>query len=262
MKHETLSIAIITHNEALCIRACLESVTWADEIIVVDSQSSDDTVAICREYTDRVLVRPWPGFAQQKQFALDLCRGDWVLSLDADERVRPDLAAAIKRVCRENGQFDGYRIARRSYFLGQWIRHCGWYPGYQVRLFKRTKTTVRTSRVHEGFLVQGPVGVLTGDIDHFSHPSLADSLEKMNRYSSLEALDRLSRRRVQAIDFIVHPFSAFLRKYIGQSGYRDGLAGLWLCWIAALLNMVMYMKIWHLQRLSATELRKIQEERW
>ncbi len=255
----TLSVAIITRNEAARIRACLESIAWADEIVVVDAQSHDNTAVICREFTDRIFVRPWPGFAQQKQFALEQCRCQWVLSLDADERVRPELADAIRNLLAGSVPCDGYRIARRSYFLGQWIRHCGWYPGYQVRLFKRLKTTVSDCRVHEGYLVQGAVGTLAGDIDHFSHPSLADSLDKMNRYSSLEALDRLHRRRVHAVDFVLHPLSAFFRKYIGQSGYRDGVAGLWLCWISALLNMVMYMKIWRLQRLSTVEQQRMKE---
>ena len=257
-----ISISIITHNESARIRPCLESVAWADEIVVVDAESDDDTVSICREFTDRIYIRPWPGFARQKQFALDQCRNEWVLSVDADERVRPDLAEEIQTIIPQAGAVNGYRIARRSYFLGRWIQHCGWYPGYQVRLFKRLCTRVSEARVHEGFLVSGDLGVLDGALDHFSHGTLAESLDKMNRYSSLEALDRLERKRVRAIDFIIHPLAAFSRKYFSLSGYRDGMPGLLLCWISALVNMATYMKLWRLQRMSAEELQSARERHW
>lgn len=257
---QKISISIITHNEAANIEACLSSVSWADEIIVVDAHSSDETAAICQRLGVRVISRVWNGFAEQKQFALEQCSHPWVLSLDADERVRPELAVAIRQMLAGGEQSaQGYRIARRSYFLGRWIRHCGWYPGYQVRLFRRDRTRVSQSRVHEGFLVDGVVATLPGDIDHYSHPSLHDSLAKLNRYSTLEALDRLQRKQVRWPDFITHPLAAFLRKYIGQGGFRDGIPGFLLCWVSALLKMVMYMKIWHLQHLPPEEAARREE---
>jgi glycosyltransferase involved in cell wall biosynthesis len=257
-----ISVAIITHNEAERIRECLQSVIWADEIVVIDAESTDATVPICREYAAAVHVRPWPGFARQKQFAVDQCQHEWVLSLDADERVLPDLRDAVATAINAPDGCDGYRIARRSYFLHRWIRHSGWYPGYQVRMFKKAKTQVSQSRVHEGFLVDGPIGVLRGDIEHDSHPSLASSIEKLNRYSSLEALDRLERKRVRWFDFMAHPISAFWRKYVAQTGFRDGVPGLLLAWVSALLNMVMYMKLWKLQRSSAAEVQRNREMHW
>ena len=255
-----ISIAIITRNEAANIGDCLRSVAWADEIVVVDAGSTDDTAAICEKLGARVMHRDWTGFADQKQFALEQCSHPWVLSLDADERIRPELALSIRQLlAQERVAAEGYRIARRSYFLGRWIRHCGWYPGYQVRLFRRDRTRVSRSRVHEGFLVDGAVATLTGDIDHYSHPTLHDSLGKLNRYSTLEAFDRLERRRVHGYDFLTHPLAAFLRKYIAQGGFRDGMAGFLLCWVSALLKMVMYMKIWHLQHLPAAEVARREE---
>jgi glycosyltransferase involved in cell wall biosynthesis len=262
MNKVPVSVAIITHNEAERIRDCLQSVTWAEEVVVIDAESSDATVAICREHNAAVHVRPWPGFARQKQFAMDQCRNEWVLSLDADERVMPELRDAVTTAIRTEEGWDGFRLARRSYFLHRWIRHGGWYPGYQVRLFKKSKTRVSQTRVHEGFLVDGRVGVLQGDIEHDSHPSLESSIAKLNRYSTLEALDRLERKKVRWFDFIVHPLSAFWRKYIAQSGFRDGLPGLLLSWISALLNMVMYMKLWKLQRASANEVQQRREMHW
>jgi glycosyltransferase involved in cell wall biosynthesis len=251
-----LSVTIITHNEEKNIRECLESVLWAQEIIVVDSVSSDNTAEIAREYTEKVVLSKWPGFAKQKQFALDLCTCDWVLSLDADERVRPELAQEIQKLINSVCKFDGYRIARRSFFLNKWMKHCGWYPGYQVRLLKRVKTTVSRARVHEGFLVDGNIGTLQNDIDHFSHPSLHNSLEKLNRYSTLEALDRLDRKKVSWYHFVLHPISAFLIKYIRQKGFLDGIHGFLLSWISAFLKTVMYMKIWWLQRAGEEEVNR------
>lgn len=247
-----LSVTIITLNEQEVIRDCLASVTWADEIIVIDAQSTDDTVKICREFTDRIYIRPWPGFAAQKEFALHQSRNEWVLSIDADERVRPELQKEIKQLLSSEPAHDGYRIARRSYFLGKRIRHCGWYPGYQVRLFRKGKTRLSRQRVHEGFLVQGSIGTLKNDIDHYSHDSLFDSLQKLDRYSTLEALDRFGKR-VTPLDFLTHPFSEFWRKYIVQKGFLEGMHGFLLAWIAAFLKMVLYMKLWHLSHLPSDQ---------
>lgn len=243
-----LSITIITRNEEANIRACLESAAWADEIVLVDACSEDATVAIAREFTGRIFVRSWEGFAAQKEFSLQQCTSPWVFSLDADERIRPELREEILSIIRDPRALAGYRVGRRSWFLGRWIRHGGWYPGYQLRLFRREAVRMIRRRVHEGFEVEGPTGILAGDLDHFSHPSIAGSLDKMNRYSTLEAFDRLERKRVHAIDFFTHPLAAFLRKYIGQSGFRDGIHGLVLAWVTAAVKLALYMKIRELQR--------------
>jgi glycosyltransferase involved in cell wall biosynthesis len=255
-----ISVAIITQNEESNILACLESITWADEIIVVDAFSEDKTTEIAAKFTDKIYKKEWAGFSKQKQFALDQCTNEWVLSLDADERVRPELADEITKTLRTNPIADGYLIARRSYFLNNWIKQCGWYPGYQVRLFKKSKTKLSESRVHEGYLVDGNIEKLLGDIDHYSHPSLHNSLEKLNRYSTLEAFDRLDRKTVRWFHFITHPLSAFLIKYIRQKGFMDGMHGFLLAWISSFLKMVMYMKIWRLQRLNKVDIERLKQE--
>ncbi len=255
-----LSVIVITKNEEKNIRACLESVRQADEIVVVDAESTDRTRAICHEFTDKIYIRAWDGFAAQKQFALDQATHEWVLSLDADERVRPELWQEILILLKGGTDFDGFRIARRSYFMGKWMRYGGWYPGYQVRLFRRNRTGVSSARVHEGFLVEGRIGTLTQDLDHFSHPTLFHSLEKLNRYSTLEALDRLDRKRVRPIHFITHPLSAFLHKFIVQRAFLDGFYGFLLSWISALVKMALYMKIWYHQQLPAETLQQRQKE--
>lgn len=244
-----LSIIIITQNEADQIAECLASASWADEIIVVDAESTDDTVAICKNYPVKMFLRPWPGFASQKQFALDQAQNDWVLSLDADERITPELKAEIESQLENPAGQAGFYIPRKGFFLGKWIRHCGWYPGYQLRLFRKSMTRVSEVQVHEGFIVAGPTGHLTAALLHYSHPTLFVSFAKMNSYSGLEALDRKTRR-VTWLDFLTHPLSEFLRKYLVKLGFLDGWHGLVLCLVAAYTKMALYMKIWELQQKS------------
>jgi len=244
-----LSVIIITHNEERNIQACLESVKWADEIIVVDAFSTDRTVDICRGYTDRIFQRSWRGFSEQKQFALEQASHQWVLSLDADERVSEELKGEIQKLLAEDPPWDGFYVPRRSYFLGKWMRHSGWYPGYQLRLFRKDRARLSGARVHEGFLVQGRIGYLKGDLIHHTHRTLEESFHRLNLYSSLEAQDRLPHQgRVRWHDFFTHAFGAFFRKYVMQKGFLDGVHGLILALITAMLKMALYMKIWELQR--------------
>ena len=247
-KLEPLSVIIITHNEEHNIRECLESVAWAGEIIVVDDGSEDATVEIARTFTEHVFYHAWSGFAAQKDFALQKASREWVLSLDADERVPEDLKAEIFTVLQKPDiPYDGFWIPRLSTFLGKFIYHGGWYPGYQLRLFRREKATITPVRVHEGFIVEGPVGYLNHHLLHYTHRSLSESFERLNRYSSLEALDRVHRKKVHWWDILLHPMGAFLTKYIGLKGYRDGMHGFLLALMSAMVKMALYMKIWELQ---------------
>jgi len=165
-----LSVVLVTRNEEERLRACLESVAWADEIVVVDAESEDKTATIAREFTDRVLVRPWPGYAIQKNDAIDLATGDWALSLDADEVVSAELATEIGHVLAADGPADGYAVPRRNIFWGRWVRHGGLYPDHQVRLFRRTRGRFNALAVHESQFAQatrdGVVGHLVFDPLH------------------------------------------------------------------------------------------------
>ncbi len=243
-----LSVILIAQNEEKNLRDCLESVRWADEIIVVDGGSTDETIAIAREFTEHVFVNPWPGYARQKQFALDRARMEWVLSIDADERVTPELRDEIlSKLADGSMKFSAYEIPRLSTFLGKFIYHSGWYPGYQLRLFRRTKARLSDAQVHEGFIVEGAVGRLKHHMLHFTHRSLEESFERLNRYSGLEAQDRLNRKQVRWWDLLTHPVSAFFNKFIALRGYRDGMHGFVLALITAMVKMALYMKIWELQ---------------
>ena len=243
---QKISVIIITKNEENNIEDCLKSVQWADEIIIVDSESNDTTVEIAGKYTQKIYTRKWEGYSKQKQYALSLASNEWVLSVDADERITVELKDEIQSGLNEN--YDGFRISRRNYFLGKHITGCGWDNDYQLRLFKRSKTTVTDRYVHESFEVKGKIGQLDNRIDHYSYRTLKDAIAKMNNYSTLEARQKYKNKKVIPIDFLTHPASAFLQYFVVRKGYRDGKYGLMVSLLHAMTNMQIYMKIWELRK--------------
>ncbi len=240
-----ISVFVITQNEAHQIDQCLESLRWADEIVVVDGGSVDGTAEIARRYTPYVYVHEFTGYAEQRRYALERVRGRWVMAVDSDERVTPELAEEIRRVVKEEGGgYDGFYVARKSFFLGRWIRRAGWYPGYQLRLCRRDRVRVTERAVHEGLTVEGPVGYLREPLLHFTQPDLETAIERANRYSTLEVNDRAQGVRVRPLDFFLHPLATFLRKYVGLLGALEGMHGFLLSAVSALYNMLLYMKLW------------------
>ncbi len=244
-----LSAVIITYNEEERLRACLESVTWADEIVVVDAESHDKTAQIAREFTDRVVVRPWRGFAEQKNFALELAAGEWLLSVDADEEVSAELRDEIRDVMKAAEAADGYAVARRNVFLGQWIRHGGLFPDWQIRLFRRDRGRFVDRDVHESVRVDGPVGRLRGHLLHTSYRDVADFFDRANRYSTLAA-DELVRqgRRARARELVVRPLGRFIGMYLLQRGFLDGRKGLLLAALYAYYVFMRTAKVWEQTR--------------
>ncbi len=243
---QKISVIIITKNEENNIEECLKSVQWADEIIIVDSESEDNTIEKVRKYTRKIFTRKWEGYSKQKQYALSLAENEWVLSLDADERVTPELQDEIQSGLDVN--FDGFSISRKNYFLGKHITGCGWDNDYQLRLFKRSKTSVTDRYVHESFIVEGKTGRLKNRIDHYSYRSLKDAISKMNNYSTLEAQQKYRHKSVSPVDFVTHPASAFFQYFFVRKGYRDGRYGLMVSLLHAMTNMLIYMKIWELRK--------------
>ena len=244
-----LSVTVITGNEEARLRPCLESAAWADEIVVVDSESTDGTVALAREFTDRVWVRPWPGFAAQKNFGLEQATGDWVLSLDADERVTPELRQRIARVLAEDGAgapgADGYSIPRRNMFWGAWVRHGGLYPDYQLRLFRRRAGRFVDDAVHESVRVEGRVETVAEAMLHHSYRSLEDFVQRSNRYSTLAAGAWLERgKHVGLADLIFRPLGRFLSMYIIRLGFLDGWRGFVLAVLYADYVFLRMAKAW------------------
>jgi len=222
-----LSVALITLNEEERLRACLESVVWADEIVVVDAGSSDKTVAIAREFTDRVVFHGWQGYGAQKNVAIGHCTGDWILSLDADERVTEALRKEIVAVVGAPASAAGYRLPRRNVFQGRWVRHGGLYPDWQVRLFRRGRGRFAERAVHESVAVDGETGRLRAPLVHESYRSVADAVARLNRYSDLAAADLAARGRGgSAVDLLLRPLWRFVSMYVLRAGFLDGWRGL------------------------------------
>lgn len=245
-----LSVIMITKNEARRIEASLASVAFADEIVVVDSDSSDGTVELARQHGARVTVTSdWPGFGRQKQRALDAARGRWVLCLDADEVVDAALAQAIQAIVRlpdaASDALPAYECARMSAFCGQWMRASGWYPDRTVRLVQRGHARFSSDLVHEQLIVEGAVGRLDGLLLHDSIPDLSNAIDKMNRYSSGRALDLLAAGRRGGLgSALAHGLWAFVRTFVLRRGFLDGRLGLVLAIHNAETTYYRYLKMW------------------
>jgi (heptosyl)LPS beta-1,4-glucosyltransferase len=244
-----LSVTIITRNEEAQIGSCLESVHWVDEIIVVDTGSTDRTLEMCQKYTPHVYSRPWEGYAPAKNAALALATGAWILSLDADERVSDGLRREISALQRQPTATlaAGYAIPRRNFLWGQWLRYGGLYPDYQVRLFKRGKGRFTLRRVHESLAIDGRLERLQYPIEHHSYQGLGDVIQRLDRYTDLAALDLFEQGqpfRITAL--LLRPVGRFVRNYVLKQGFRDGTAGLIMAVSYAYSVFVREAKLWEM----------------
>src|SRR3954469_1642859 len=244
-----LTVTVITRDEAANIAAALQSVAWADEIIVVDSHSTDATASIARELATRVEVRDWPGYGAQKNYAASIASHDWILSLDADERVTPELADEIRERLRKEPAECGYRIPRVTWYLGRWIRSTDWYPDYQLRLYDRRSARWNGRRVHESVVSDRPPGRLRHELQHYAYRDLSHHLATIDTYTSLAAEQWLSEgRRTGALEMFFHARFAFVRNYLLRGGFRDGAAGLLVSRMNAYYVFLKFAKLWELQQ--------------
>jgi len=249
-----ISATIITFNEAENIRAACESVAWADEILVVDSRSTDGTPEIAEACGARVLVRDWPGFVAQKQFAAEAASHDWVFSLDADERVSEELRASVLALRDADGprSADGYRVARRSFYMGRWIKGGGWYPDYQLRFYDRRRGRWEGAHVHESVKMAAGArtGTLKGDLLHYSMRDAAHHHRMIGeRYAPLAARQMFEAgRRTSPLRVATAAPSAFVRSFVLKGGFRDGLAGLAIARFAAHHAFLKHLMLWEMQR--------------
>ncbi len=250
----SISIIIIARNEARRIETCLRSARFADEIVLVDSGSTDETVAIAREYADQVIETEWRGYGATKQLALDHARGDWVLWLDADESVPEDLRDEILAAVNTR-EYAGYYIARKTLFLGHWIRHCGWYPDYVLRLFRRgADPRFSDHEVHESLRIVGTTGYLKHPMVHDTDPTLHHYLAKFNSFTSLGARQLyLSGTRFRLTDLVFRPIFTLVKMYVLKRGFLDGLPGFILCGLSACYVFTKYAKLWHLHLRSSAD---------
>lgn len=241
-----ISVIVITKDEEKNIIDCLKSVEWADEIIVVDSESTDRTVELARQFTNKIFTRKWEGYVSQKRYALSLAGNEWVLSLDADERITPELKQEILNLTPTN--FSGYKIRRKNFLLKKEIRSCGWEKDYQLRLMKKDKTDFSDRLVHEKFIVDGEVGTLKYPMLHYTFSSLTDYLNKINYYTSLKAQELFKKKKkVGAWKIISHTVSAFFTFFIFRKGFKDGIYGLIISFLHSFSTMMNYVKLWELQ---------------
>ncbi len=256
----TLSAIVVCFNEEQNIGACLESLSWCDEIVVVDSFSTDRTVEIARQYTDRIIQRPWPGYREQKAFAHSQATLEWVLLVDADEQVTPELRNEIRQaIAQDNGRYAGYLVPRLVYYLGRWWRCGSWYPDYTLRLFRRDKATWGGLNPHEKVLVQGEVRHLANPLYHFSYRNIDDQIARINRYTTIASEElRRQGKSWRWIDALFRPPLHFVKSYILKRGFKEGFAGFYLAASGAVYVFFKYAKLWEIE---LAEKEKVERER-
>jgi glycosyltransferase involved in cell wall biosynthesis len=244
-----ISAVIISYNEQEKIESCLCSLSSvADQIIVVDSFSTDDTLEICRRHADKIVQRPWTGYRDQKQFAVSLADHDWVLSIDADERLAEELAAELRAWKDSTPRANGYFLPRRTFFLGRWIRYTTWYPDWQMRLFRKSKGNWEGGRVHESFRVQGRTGKMKAPLEHFTYSSLSEYATQLERFSSLKAADQYEAgQRAGLLKLVCQPPAIFFKNYLLRLGFLDGVPGFAVSALSAVSRLFQLLKLWELQ---------------
>lgn len=247
-----ITATVITLNEEYNIADALKSLSWTDEIIVVDSESTDRTVDIASQFTDRIFVRPWPGFAAQKNYAAGQASYDWIFNLDADERVSPELAKEISEL-KEGREpaAAGFRMPRRTFYLGRWIKHSGWYPDRKLRLYLRTAGKFTGDFVHESVEVGGEVNNLNGDLLHYTVRNSSEHHRRLDRYTTLAVEElRAKGKRATVAAILLSPPATFFRSYILKLGFLDGVPGLAIAYFAAHYAFLKNLKLWEATKRS------------
>lgn len=239
-----LSVVILTKNEEKNIRDCLESVAgWANEIIVIDDESTDKTVDIASQYTDKIIIKKMEIEGRYRNFGYSQAKNLWVLSLDADERVTPQLKKEIEEVLKTNPIENGFTIPRRNYIGNYWVKYGGWYPSPQLKLFKKDKFRFEEAEIHGRAFMDDPCGHLKSDIIHYSYRNFEHFLNKLNRQTTLEAQKWFRHNRPMRLGrFIWRTIDRFIRTYIGRKGYRDGFVGFVVAFYAGLYQFISYLK--------------------
>ncbi|MBN8550316.1 MAG: glycosyltransferase family 2 protein, partial [Deltaproteobacteria bacterium] len=235
------------------IERCLESVKWCDEVIVVDSGSKDRTLEIARRYTDKIFEREWPGFVAQKRFALQQCSSDWVLNIDADEVVSPELRDQILGVLTdrspEGNAVDGYQLSRVVFYMKRWWRNGGWYPEYRLRLCRRSATTWGGEDPHEKAMVTGATKRLSGELQHYTYSNMTSQMNTLNKFSETAAKSMFARgERFSVVKLVGRPIARFIKFFFLKSGFKEGFPGFLVACIESFYVFLKYAKLWELER--------------
>ncbi|MFH0948844.1 MAG: glycosyltransferase family 2 protein [Elusimicrobiota bacterium] len=238
-----ISVSIIAYNEEKNIKRCLESVGWADEILMVDSGSTDATVEIAKKFGAKVFVKEWEGYGAQKNFAIDKARNNWILSIDADEEVSPELQKEIKKIIKNPCNYAAFKIPRGLIFQGKFLRWGGCYPNYQIRLFHKNKARFNLALVHEKLIVDGKIGFLKGSLIHYSYKDLSDYFERFNRYTTLDAQKRFNNNKKFYFWYYIQSLLKFFYMYFLRLGFLDGLDGLNWAILSSFYTFVKFQKL-------------------
>lgn len=236
-----ISATIITLNEEVNIERCLKSLDWVNEIVIVDSGSTDHTIAICEKYNCKIIIAEWKGFGKTKKNAVDAASNDWIFSIDADEEVTNDLKNKILSIL-EDPKFEGYKIKRTSYYLGARIKYCGWDRDFPVRLFNRKNGNFNDKEVHESVIINGQKGKVNESLLHYTYPTISSHISKMNRYTDLSLLQQ--KKHYSIFSAIIFGINKFFNMYFLQKGFLDGKVGFLLCLNSSYGVFLKYIKTW------------------
>jgi glycosyltransferase involved in cell wall biosynthesis len=245
---EKISAVIITLNEEKNIVRCLQSLQWANEIVVVDSGSADGTVEICKAHGARVIEAEWQGFGPTKRFAVEQATHDWIFSIDADEEVTPALREKIRTILRQPDPHVAYRIKRQPFYLGQPIHHCGWQKDYPLRLFNRRFGNFNSKAVHEAVQFDGAVRYLQEPLNHYTYPTISSHVQKMDRYTTLSLDEMPPGKKASIAGAVARSFFKFFKMYFLKLGFLDGRVGFVLCANSAIGIFFKYIKLWERNR--------------
>ncbi len=250
-----ISAFLVCCNEERNIRRALDSIKWCDEIVVIDSGSTDETLSICREYTDKIITRQWPGYVEQKRFGLSQCSNEWVFNIDADEEVSSDLRDDVLQVLSNRNEWaqhiKGYEIPRVVFYLGRWWRKGGWYPEYRLRLVRKDDCEWAGTDPHERATVNGQVARLKGELLHYTYHDMADHVRSLNSHSSVAAMSMFEKgKRTSLLKIAFGPPARFIKFFLVRRGFLEGIAGLIVAHFEAYYVFLKYAKLWELQRKS------------
>jgi glycosyltransferase involved in cell wall biosynthesis len=245
-----LTAIVITYNEEENIRECLESLKFAGEIIVIDSNSSDETVKIAGEFTQNIHTAGNLTYGGKRNIGIDKAAGEWILWIDADERITPELESEINQTIDNNDSLNAYYINRKSFFITKFIKHCGWYPDYTLRLFKKsTGIRFNDALVHEKIIYTGETGKLKNEIVHYTYRTFEQYFTKLNNYTTLSAREMFNKgKKAGILDIILRPYFTFLKMYFLKLGALDGFMGFVLCTLSGISVMVKYLKLYKLNK--------------
>lgn len=248
-KIEKLSAIIIAKNEEYNIKRCLDSLVDCidDIVVIVDKTSTDNTLATVKNYKVKCVESDWLGYSKTKTLALENTTNNWVLWIDADECLTDNLKRELVKLKNTETDFTAFKVARRAFFLGRWIKHSGWYPGYVPRLFNKTNSYFNSNEVHEELITEGEIGYLKNDLEHYTDPNIKHYYEKFNTYTSLAANEMFGKsKKIKRIDIIIRPLFLFFKMYIMKRGFLDGFPGFVLAVFSANYVFTKYCKLWEL----------------